>query len=74
MKALFARFRRVRVTASEALINRAMKDGDLEAAAVWAARWRRWTLAMEQKDHKTAEKDAGEQTPQRMSNMLLHRG
>jgi hypothetical protein len=61
MKALFARFRRVRVTAAEALINRAMKDGDVEAAAVWAARWRRWTLAMEQNDHKTGEKDAGKQ-------------
>jgi hypothetical protein len=61
MKALFARFRRVRVTAAEALINRAMKDGDLEAATVWATRWRRWTLAMEQNDHKTAKKDEGKQ-------------
>jgi hypothetical protein len=61
MRALFARFRRVRVTAAEALIKRAMKDGDLEAATVWAARWMRWTLAMEQNDHKTAEKDEGKQ-------------
>ena len=61
MKALFARFLRVRVTAAEALINRAMKDGDVEAAAVWAARWRRWTLAMEQNGHKTGEPDEGKQ-------------
>jgi hypothetical protein len=61
MKALFARFRRVRVTAAEALINRAMKDGDVEAAAVWAARWRRWTLAMEQNGHETAETDQEKQ-------------
>ena len=61
MKALFARFRRVRVIAAEALINRAMKDGDVEAAAVWAARWRRWTLAMEQNGHKTAETDPEKQ-------------
>jgi hypothetical protein len=43
MRALIARFRRARMKAAATLVHRATKDGDREAAEVWAPRLERWS-------------------------------
>jgi hypothetical protein len=40
---LTARFRRARMKAAKTVADRASKDGDQEAAEVWAARSQRWS-------------------------------
>ena len=51
MRALIARFRRARMKAAVALVHRATKDGDREAAGVWAARLERWSSIAEKHEN-----------------------